>query len=548
MQREALKSQRRALKYQARLQRAQFRMQRRAMRRRSIVGPLVLVLLGVLVLLAQAGRISWSHMMDWYGRWWPMVMIAAGLVLLLEWAIDHARVDANGNPVGTRALGGGVVFLFLVMAAAGVCLRYSDIGEMWREHWIGLGWSGLAEAVGDAHEADSETQHSIAANGTLILRNPHGDVSVTGTSSDGQIHVTTHKQVWTLQESDATRREQDLEPEFSGSDSHLTLNLGSVRGGQSDVTVTVPDSTSVTVEALHGDATITGLNAPAEVTANRGNVEVGSIRGNIRVHMNHDSASLSAHEVTGGVTLEGRAGDITLSDVGGPVALQGDFFGTTHAERIRGAFRFHTSRTHFEAQRVDGTFEVSGGSNADLEAHQVLGPVVLKTRNRNITLERVQGSVEVTNRNGEVNITQAKPLASIQVDNVHGSVNVGLAEGQGFTLNATTRHGDLENDFNLTETTAGDQKSLSGSVAGGGPSIRLTTTEGDVTVRKSTVDPLPPLPPPPPLAPAGPNPMPSAAPVAAPAPKAAPARPASPAKPAAPASPKRPKSPSAVDF
>jgi hypothetical protein len=94
-----------------------------------------------------------------------------------------------------------------------------------------------------------------------------------------------------------------------------------------------------------------------------------------------------------------------------------------------------------------------------------------------------------------VHLTQTRPLSSVQVNNAHGSINVGLTGGQGFTLSATTRHGDLENDFELPEMTSGEQKTLTGSVAGGGPTVTLTTTDGDVTIRKTTVDPLPgPLP------------------------------------------------------
>jgi hypothetical protein len=145
-QQRVLKEQRRAMKYQARLQRAQWRMQRRALRRRSIVGPLVLVLLGVLFLLAQAGRLSWGRLIDWYARWWPLVLIAAGMVLLLEWAMDHARQDEPGNPAPTRVLGAGVVVLLMFMAAVGISLRFSDTGLEWKNHWFGPGWTGLAQA------------------------------------------------------------------------------------------------------------------------------------------------------------------------------------------------------------------------------------------------------------------------------------------------------------------------------------------------------------------------------------------------------------------
>ena len=73
---------------QARMQRSQARIQMRAMRRGSIVGPLVILTVGIVFLLVQTGRLSWAHALDWYAGYWPFVMIGAGIILLIEWAID----------------------------------------------------------------------------------------------------------------------------------------------------------------------------------------------------------------------------------------------------------------------------------------------------------------------------------------------------------------------------------------------------------------------------------------------------------------------------
>jgi len=143
-----------------------------------------------------------------------------------------------------------------------------------------------------------------------------------------------------------------------------------------------------------------------------------------------------------------------------------------------------------------------------LDASELLGPVVLKTRNKNITLDRVQGSVDVVNSNGSVNVTNAAPLGTISINNTHGSVDLGVPAGTGFSLNAQTHNGDMENDFGLPTESLREMHTLHGNVSGGGPNVNISTTEGDVTVRRSSVaslPPLPPLPPPPPM-PKGPRP------------------------------------------
>ncbi|MGA8938591.1 MAG: DUF5668 domain-containing protein, partial [Acidobacteriaceae bacterium] len=116
-QRQILRAQARAQQAQQRAVRHQLRAQRRGLRRGSIVGPLIILAVGIVFLLAQTGRLSWGQSFEWYGRWWPAVLIAAGVVLLLEWAIDQAFGRTSGS---VRVVGGGVVFLLILLAIAGL--------------------------------------------------------------------------------------------------------------------------------------------------------------------------------------------------------------------------------------------------------------------------------------------------------------------------------------------------------------------------------------------------------------------------------------------
>jgi hypothetical protein len=42
------------------------------------------------------------------------------------------------------------------------------------------------------------------------------------------------------------------------------------------------------------------------------------------------------------------------------------------------------------------------------------------------------------------------------------------------------------------------KKTISGTVGNGGPLLRITTSQGDVAIKKASIMPLPPMPPPPP--------------------------------------------------
>jgi DUF4097 and DUF4098 domain-containing protein YvlB len=501
--RDAMRAQRRMLRDQARYQQAQqramrhqlrdqMRAQRRSLRRGSIVGPLILLALGVVFLLAQMGRLSWGQSLEWYGRWWPAVLIAAGVVLLIEWAIDEHRGHAAGH---VRVMGGGVVFLLIVLALAGLSARGIAYGLDWHDHAFGNGYTKWDHLFGDRHDADSSMNWALPAASTLVIHNPHGDVTVTGSSSDGQVHVSVHTQTYAWKETEADEKAKQLQPVFTSNGGVLTLNVNGVEGGQADLTVEIPRDAPLTIQANRGDVTVNEMSALVTLTANHGDVDVSGVDGGAIVHVNDSDASITLHSIHGPVSVQGHTGDIEISDITGDVALQGDFYGSTHFEHVNGAVHFESSRTHFSAARLDEELTIDSGS---LDGNALLGPVVLKTSDKNITMDRVQGSVDVANSNGSVEVTAAAPLDTIAIQNHRGSVDLGLAGNGGFVVSAQTRNGDMENDFGLGPERNDETRTLSGRVGTGGPTVTIVTTDGDVTVRRSSVASLPPVPPTPP--------------------------------------------------
>lgn len=522
------KAQRRMMKDQMRMQREQLRMQRRAMRRSSIVGPLLLIAVGVVFLLIEIGRIAWWPFLDWFGRWWPLLLIGAGLILLAEWAIDQnmqrRRIEQGlpTMPGTTRIVGGGVIWLLIFVAVLGGLAHGTAKTMAWGNDNFRWNMGDFDRALGEPHDSDESISQAAPADGSLTIDNPRGNVTVTGTSDDGQVHIAVHKEVFSFHDDDADRKAGELHPSVNNDGGHISISVPDVRGGHADLTVDVPRTVSVTVTADRGDVRVASLHAPVSVNANRGSVDLSAITGIASAHMHNDGATFSAHSVTGPVTLEGRAGDLNVSDIHGDVSLSGAFAGATHVERINGAVRFKTHRTDFQMARLDGQLDLDTGEN--LSADQLLGPVVLETSDRNINLDRLQGNVRVVNTNGAVTLTNASPLGAISVSNRRGSVDVGLPDNAGFVVRASTHHGEMENQFSLTPQGTDDRPELSGTVGKGGPEIHIETTDGDVTLRKATVPPLPPVPPAPP--------------VLTNTPQEAPATPKTPASPKSPSAPK----------
>ena len=79
----------------------------------SMIGPILLVCVGVVALLVVSGRLDAGAFWSWYGRWWPLLLIGAGLALLAESALDMRR----RTPVRRS---GGFIWILILLAFLGV--------------------------------------------------------------------------------------------------------------------------------------------------------------------------------------------------------------------------------------------------------------------------------------------------------------------------------------------------------------------------------------------------------------------------------------------
>jgi DUF4097 and DUF4098 domain-containing protein YvlB len=497
-QRRFYRDQIRARRDALRTERDQMRYQWRSLRRGSILGPTLLIGLGVLFLLIQTGHLDHARFWAWYGQWWPLLLVGAGVILLAEWAFDQLYLRDPQRPPYRRSVGGGVITMLLVLGIVGVVGRHIAAGERWDNGGWHFDDGNFDEIFGDKHESDQILDLTRPNTTGLTISNPRGDITVSGTSDDDRIHVAVHKQIYARTDSEADSKAQQYSPavDMSMGSPEPSIRMPSLEGARADLVVTVPALTTLTVTANRGDIHVTSLKGAVTATANHGDIELSAISNNpVSVHINSSGSSLTAHNIDGGVYVQGHAQDITLTDVTGPVSLAGEFFGTTHLERINGAIRFHTSRTDLQFARLDGQTEISGSG---ISADQVLGPVVLTTSNRNITLDRLAGDIAVTNRNGTIDLTAAPALGNITVEDRNGSIRATLPEKANFAIEADATNGNIDTDLKLP-TQAGPQNdghhtTLTGSSGAGGPQIRMTTTNGDISVNKGDVQPLAPAP------------------------------------------------------
>ena len=495
-QREQFRAQMRAQRDAIRAQSYQIRAQMRGMRRGSVLGPLLLIAVGVLFLLVETSRLNLSRFWEWYGHWWPMLLVAAGIVLLAEWTFDQVHLRDPERPPYRRSVGFGVIIMLFFLVLAGVIGHHITAGERWDNGGWHFDQENLDEFFGDKHESDQTLDLAFPAGGSVAVVNPRGDVTIDGTSDDGRIHIAEHKQVYARSDPDADSKARQLSPAVAREGTAVSINIAAMDGASADLVLTVPAAAAIQVNANRGDIHVASIKAPVAVTANHGDIELSAITGPATAHINSGGSSISAHSMGSGIAIEGHASDVTLSEIAGAVSITGEFFGTTHLEHINGSVHLHTSRTDLQIARLDG--EVESVPNEDLMVDQAVGPFALTTSNRNIRLDRIAGDVAVTDRNGTIELTAAPPLGAITLEDRNGSVKLILPEHAGFSVQANTSNGNIDTDFPLSIQGSENHKSVNGTVGAGGPLLRITTTNSDISIDQGTVLPLPPLPPAPP--------------------------------------------------
>jgi hypothetical protein len=214
---------------------------------------------------------------------------------------------------------------------------------------------------------------------------------------------------------------------------------------------------------------------------------VQQIIGNVTVSLHR--GSIRAQDIKGDVAVDGRISDTTVNDVTGSVSLSGDFFGSMTLARINKGVTFHSSRTDMEMGALPGDLNLESG---DLRARAVAGPLRLITRSKDIHIEDVTGDLKIENSNGMVEYHAGNKLGQVDITNTRGDVQLTFPPKVSFQLNAQARRGDIETEFEGISVNADrNDHSAKGSIGNGGPDIRISNTNGDISLRKGPVPPPP---------------------------------------------------------
>jgi len=453
------------------------------MRRGSVVGPLILIGIGILFLL----RNVWPQipLLDLIGRYWPYLLILWGALRLLEiliWA-------ATSKPLPRQGVSGGewILIVFVCLFGAGLYTAHNYTG--W---WPGRPLRGLVMDMGETYDYDlGPAQQSSGKTPRVVIESFRGNAKISGDPNATMVAVTGHKTIRSLQRRDADEANTETPLQLVQNGDQIIVRTGQNRVSDrlrvsEDLEITVPKGASIEAHGRYGDFDIDNVDGAVDVESDNAGVRVQNIGGNIRVQT-QKSDVIRAVGVKGNIDLKGRGSDVELRDVAGLVTIDGVYTGDIRFQNLAKPVHFTGTQTDFQAQAVPGQIDMTPG---DFTGNGITGPVQINGRSRDVTMSDFTQALNITLDRGDITLRpSATNFPKIDVRTHSGDLELAIPAGAKFDLRAETGHGDFENDWGppLTTEARGHGGGVSGTV-GSGPTLLVATDRGTITVRKATTE------------------------------------------------------------
>lgn len=142
--------------------------------------------------------------------------------------------------------------------------------------------------------------------------------------------------------------------------------------------------------------------------------------------------------------------------------------------------RLNSGSGNIHATGLRGGFTVGTGSGNIFAQQSSEGEVKAETGSGNIELHDLRGALKATTGSGDIKAAGA-PTSDWRLETGSGNIEV-WPGGVGFALDASTGSGTIHTEHEMSMQGSFDKHHIVGKVSGGGPTLRLQTGSGDISV------------------------------------------------------------------
>jgi hypothetical protein len=123
-------------------------------------------------------------------------------------------------------------------------------------------------------------------------------------------------------------------------------------------------------------------------------------------------------------------------------------------------------------------------TNGGLDVAGVSGSLKLETTNGRIKLIRCAGDIYADTTNGGISaeLLSVSPGRPMHLETTNGSIDVAVPRSVAFAVDAENTNGSIETDLPVSISGAHHKHDLHGTINGGGPELRIRTTNGGISI------------------------------------------------------------------
>jgi DUF4097 and DUF4098 domain-containing protein YvlB len=214
-----------------------------------------------------------------------------------------------------------------------------------------------------------------------------------------------------------------------------------------------------------------------------GRVEISNVNGKIQVEPSmNGQVEVVAHKKGKGTSDEAAKDALARIEINEDVSGSAVRI-TTKTPSANGLFGGSTEVSY--DVRVPAGADVRFTTvNGGVELSRLSGRIKAGTTNGGITAREVAGSVDASTTNGgvDVDLTKLDP-DGVSLDTTNGGITLRLPADTRATISARVSNGGIDTNELQLETTASTRRRLEARLNGGGPNVRIETTNGGIRIR-----------------------------------------------------------------
>src|ERR1700733_12122756 len=449
------------------------------MRRGSVIGPLILIGLGVLFLFRNL--FPEIPLVDLISRFWPFLLIAWGVIRLAEilfWSI-------TAKPLPGNVVSGGEWALVFFICIVGATMYTAHNAPSWFP--TGRAWRRVAISMGEPYDYTlAPVEKPCAKNCRVIIESFRGNAKIMGTT-DPTVKASGQETVRSFQQSEADSANKQTPLELIQQGDQIIIRTNQDKASDhaqpsADLDISVPAGSSIEAHGRYGDFDIQGVNGSVNINSDNAGVRLENLGGDVQIET-RASDTIRAVDIKGNVELKGRGDDVELQNIAGRVTVNGVYVGEIQLNNLAQPLRWEDPLNSIAFEKLPGQIRLSRG---EFTGNNIVGPVRLKARSADVQLSDFTQSLDLTIDRGDIDLRPGKNVPKMEVHTRSGDIDLALLPGAKFDLKASTDHGDGNNEYGdgLRQESSNHGATIMGST-GGGPQLRLETGRGTVTVRKA---------------------------------------------------------------